>query len=238
MSDTPKESDFPAPPSTAIVRILPASGLPDVEDQTPPTPTPDETELHIPEEWDFLADRIIRKTGEDSTIEVHEEESDTGSLLTEVLEKRRWRPPLDDPALREAGTKGAKLPQDKPGHPKYDIDERILRAMALVGGTQPEIAAYFGCSTNVIQKRYGHIISEARASRKLRLRQKQYIRAVEDGSDTMLIWLGKQELGQFDESRMRVGDLNRFTDEELAQLAQGKVPGSLLGAGKKDGEDK
>lgn len=225
------------------VRILPAEGLAG-EDQSPQAPTPDENivsddSIHIPEEWDALTDTILPK--DPTTIEVNVDESDTGTLLSKVLEKRRWKGKEQVrqetfEALREAGTKGAKLPQTTVGHPKYDIDERVVRAMSLVGGTYPEMAAFFGCSEEVLKKRYAHIIRESRASRTMRIRQAQYITAVEEHNPTMLIWLGKQELGQFDESRMRVGDLNRFTDEELAQLAQGKVPGSLLGAGKKEGD--
>jgi hypothetical protein len=79
--------------------------------------------------------------------------------------------------------------------------------MALVGGTLPEIAAHFGCSETLIQKRYGELIREAKASRRIRLRQKQYQKALE-GDTGMLIWLGKQELGQTDERHVRYGDLS------------------------------
>jgi hypothetical protein len=40
----------------------------------------------------------------------------------------------------------------------------------------------------------------------------------------MLIWLGKQHLGQADESRIKVGNLDDLSDDELKALASGKVP--------------
>lgn len=147
-------------------------------------------------------------------VEIHDDEPDTGKLLDEVLEGKRW--PL--------GEFGTGMPG--PGRPKIDIDERIVRAMAMVGGTMQEIAEYFHCSDTVIQRRFGDVVREARAGRKLKLRQAQYQLALA-GNATMQIWLGKQELGQFDESRVRVGNLQNYTDEELRQLAQGKVPGQL-----------
>lgn len=231
------------PEQAPTIRILPAEGLAG-EDQSAQAPTPDETEIHIPEEWDVLTDSI--KPKDPTTIEVTADDSDTGKLLTGVLDGRRWKSKNRIreeerqeglATIRAHGTPAGHLPQKKAGHPAYDIDERVVRAMALVGGTYPEIAAFFDCSDQVIKRRYGHVVEEARASRKMRLRQAQYITAVEEHNPQMLVWLGKQELGQFDESRLRVGDLNRFSDEELMQLAQGKVPGSLLGAGKKEGED-
>lgn len=209
VNDTP-----PTPSQRPQIRILP-----DADDLASMGPTPDEN-VHIPEEW---AEVKAKHPPTEQTIEVPEAASDSNELLTEVLDKRRWRSPLE-----EAGTQGRKRADNKHA---YDIDERIVRAMALVGGTMVEIAHFFGCHEETIRLRYGTMIKEARASRKMRLRQAQYILAVEERNPTMLIWLGKQELGQIDESRLRVGDLSRFSDDELAQLAQGKVPGNLLGPG-------
>lgn len=152
------------------------------------------------------------------TVEVRDEEPDTGKLLDEVIDgKHAFVWPKD--SVVGDGTPG-------PGRRPIDIDERIVKAMAMVGGTTQEIAEFFGCSDTVIQKRFGDVVRAARAGRKLRLRQAQYQLAIA-GNATMQIWLGKQELGQFDESRVRVGNLNNYSDEELQQLAQGKVPGQL-----------
>ena len=196
----------------ASVRLLPWGGLPgDIEDVTQTTEVP-------------IPDGPMLEGGYDNEVtEVKDEEPDTGALLDKVIDRRAW------PAGAKVGdgTPG-------PGRKKFDIDERIVFAMAKVGGTLSEIAAHFGCSETVIGKRFGELIRQAKASRRIRLRQKQYQVALE-GNPTMLIWLGKQELGQVDESRIRLGDLSRFSDEELVQIAAGKVPGQLT-AGKKEDE--
>lgn len=151
--------------------------------------------------------------------DIHEDDDD--ALLTKVLGESRF------PAGARVGdgTPG-------PGRRRLDIDERVVRAMAMVGGTIEEIAAFCACSPDHILRRFSAVIKAARSTRKLKLRQAQ-MQAALAGNVTMQIWLGKQELGQFDESKMRVGDLARFTDEELQQLAQGKIPGQL-GRGSND----
>lgn len=201
----------------AIIRILPAGEYPEDADATAETPTPDE------ETRDYT-EFARRPLHESSAIEIQDEVPDTGQLLDKIIDRKTW--PVG--AKVGDGTPGPGAPR------KYNIDERIVRAMALVGGTTEEIAAHFGCSRTLIEKRYGELIHEAKASRKIRLRQRQYQKALE-GDTGMLIWLGKQELGQIDESRVRLGDLSRFTNEELAQIAAGKIPGQL-GAGKKEDE--
>jgi hypothetical protein len=150
---------------------------------------------------------------------VNDSKDDTGDLLTGVLDRKYHWP---EGAKVGDGTPG-------PGRKPFDIDERIVFAMAKVGGTRAEIAAHFGVSETVIGKRFGELIRQAKASRVIRLRQKQYELALE-GNVTMLIWLGKQDLKQADESRIRFGSMNQFSDEELEQIAQGKMPGRL-GAG-------
>lgn len=193
------------------VRILPQDGFQSAQDASLEEAVTAK-EATIPDEKDELTRRPL---ADSHAIEIKDEEPDTGQLLDKIIDRKTW------PAGAKVGdgTPG-------PGRTPYDIDERIVRAMALVGGTNGEIAAHFGCSVTVIQKRYGELINEARASRKIRLRQKQYQKALE-GDTGMLIWLGKQELGQVDESRLRLGDLSRFSDEELVQISQGKIPGQL-----------
>lgn len=220
-------------PLEVPIEPVPPQGL------TPPPPIPDSIDkdkfVHIPQEWHAAINPSVDPT----TIQVKEEELDTSSLLTGVLEKRRWRTPSQETreALRVEGHEnGDRVEREIGGQTPYQIDERVVRAMAIVGGTLGEIAAYFGCSGTHIDRMYGDIIKEAKASRRLRLRQAQWQKATEDRDTAMLIWLGKQELNQYDESRIRVGDLSRFSDDELAQLSQGKVPGNLLGPGKGEGD--
>ena len=78
---------------------------------------------------------------------------------------------------------------------KYDIDTDKVEQLAGFGCTNTEIGAFFGCSTDLIEKSYSEYLVKGREKGKIRLRQLQW-RAAEKGSHTMLIWLGKQVLGQ------------------------------------------
>lgn len=193
-----------------------ASAEPEADEAT----TPDEADEVIP--FSLLDENDVAPIQPNAVSEIKDEEPDTGGLLDKVIDRRSW------PAGAKVGdgTPG-------PGRKPFDIDERIVYAMAMVGGTNAEIAAHFKCSDAMIGRRFGELIAQARASRRIRLRQKQYQKALE-GDTGMLIWLGKQELGQVDESRLRLGDLSRFSDEELAQIAQGKIPGQLSSGRKEE----
>ena len=78
---------------------------------------------------------------------------------------------------------------------KYDIDTEKVEQLAGFGCTNTEIASFFGCSTDLIEKSYSEFLTKGRDKGKIRLRQLQW-RAAERGNTTMLIWLGKQVLGQ------------------------------------------
>ena len=78
---------------------------------------------------------------------------------------------------------------------KYDIDTEKVEQLAGFGCTNTEIASFFGCSENTIRRSYGEFLAKGRDKGKIRLRQLQW-RAAERGNTSMLIWLGKQVLGQ------------------------------------------
>ena len=78
---------------------------------------------------------------------------------------------------------------------KYDIDTEKVEQLAGFGCTNVEIASFFGCSENTIRRSYGEFLAKGRDKGKIRLRQLQW-RAAERGNTSMLIWLGKQVLGQ------------------------------------------
>jgi len=109
----------------------------------------------------------------------------------------------------------------KPGRPRLAIDPTLVEAMAFVGGSDREIADYFGCDRSTIAKRFSRILTKARAGQRVRLRQKQYEVAMA-GNPTILIWLGKQMLGQADQSKVQIGDLDALTDQQLEALAAGR----------------
>ena len=43
----------------------------------------------------------------------------------------------------------------------------------------------------------------------------------------MLIWLGKQYLGQTDQSYVDIVDVTKLSDEELEAIVRGEIPSSL-----------
>lgn len=80
---------------------------------------------------------------------------------------------------------------------KYDIDTEEVQKLAKYGMTNVEIADFFGCDESLIRKSYSEYLTKGRAEMKLRLRQLQW-KSAEKGNAVMLIWLGKQMLGQSD----------------------------------------
>lgn len=106
--------------------------------------------------------------------------------------------------------KGAGAPKGKPQRkatapPDPDITPAKVESLAALGMNGVDIAAYFGTSKSTISRKYSSIIEKGRERLKVTLRQAQ-IKAALEGSTVMLIWLGKQMLGQTDkvESRTEV----------------------------------
>ena len=93
----------------------------------------------------------------------------------------------------------------KPGPKPLDIDSKQVEALASYGCTKTEIAAFFGCNETTIRKRFSENLIKGKESGKIRLRKKQFEMAMK-GNVSMLIWLGKQTLGQKDQQGID-GDL-------------------------------
>ena len=91
----------------------------------------------------------------------------------------------------------------KGGRPRFDFSDKLplVRKLASIQCTDEEIAAGIGCSQDTLargRKREPDLdaaILEGRASGRMSLRRAQYRKAM-DGNPAMLIWLGKQVLGQ------------------------------------------
>ena len=86
---------------------------------------------------------------------------------------------------------------------KYDIPTDKLEQLASFGCTNTEIASFFGCSPDLIEKSYSEFLTKGRDKGKIRLRQLQF-KAAEAGNTAMLIWLGKQVLGQTDKQEIEM----------------------------------
>ena len=75
------------------------------------------------------------------------------------------------------------------------VNPEEVRKLAQLGCTPTEIADFCGCHRTTISRRFARIITKEGSRRKAKLRELQW-KAAENGSNAMLIWLGKQYLGQ------------------------------------------
>jgi hypothetical protein len=78
-----------------------------------------------------------------------------------------------------------------------DVDANVMERLAAICCTMTEIAAVTGLSVDTLERRYAEPIKRGREVGKATLRREQY-RLAMAGNPTMLIWLGKQLLGQTD----------------------------------------
>ena len=80
---------------------------------------------------------------------------------------------------------------------KYKIDTTQITKLASYGCTNTEIAEFYGCDESLIRKSFSEFLLKGRAKGKIRLRQLQW-KSAEKGNVSMLIFLGKNILGQQD----------------------------------------
>lgn len=108
------------------------------------------------------------------------------------------------------------------GRPKAKIDPDHVVALAKAGCTVDEMAAFLKVNKKTLERRFGKVIDEGRLTRNVSLRRKQIELAMK-GDRTMLIWLGKQLLGQSDKTQLTGKDggpietkaVEQMTDEQL-----------------------
>lgn len=92
---------------------------------------------------------------------------------------------------------------NKGGRPPIVINWQIFDALCGVQATLTELAGHFGCSEDTIERAvqrdhgmgFAEYFAQKRGKGLLSLRRKQFALAL-GGDRTMLIWLGKQHLGQ------------------------------------------
>ena len=123
--------------------------------------------------------------------------------------------------LREAGLDDKRIAAIC-GIPLSDLQQTVsqmdvLRGLWEIGCTDEEQAAVIECSIRTLQRSrardpwYAAQERRYKAARNIRLRRRQLDMAL-DGDRTMLVWLGKQFLGQSESSRMDVkGKLEQTT---------------------------
>lgn len=93
---------------------------------------------------------------------------------------------------------------------KKDINPEQVHKLAAIGCTDVEIGDIVGCSHDTLTRRFKDELIAGRANGKASLRRKQYEQAM-SGNVAMLIWLGKQYLGQTDKQAIE----NTFEDFEV-----------------------
>lgn len=81
------------------------------------------------------------------------------------------------------------------GNNRTTIDPEDVKKLARLHVTIKEMADYFGTTSDTISYHFADIITKAKIETKNSLRRAQ-LKAAYDGNVTMLIWLGKQMLGQ------------------------------------------
>lgn len=81
--------------------------------------------------------------------------------------------------------------------PKKNIDAEEVYKLAKLGCKNEEIAAWFNCTADTIERRFAPELAKGKSEMKMSLRRWQ-LRAAENGNASLLIWLGKQILGQRD----------------------------------------
>ena len=99
--------------------------------------------------------------------------------------------------------------EDKPGRPPVNIDLSQAEQLCQMGSTLREVAGFFRCSEDTIQRvlkrerqqTFREFFDQWSALGDISLRRAQYLKA-QGGDVKMLIWLGKQRLGQTDKQEV------------------------------------
>jgi uncharacterized protein YoxC len=81
----------------------------------------------------------------------------------------------------------------------YKLDKDLIFKLASIMCTYEEIAEVVGTSVSTLQKRYKHLIEKRQANGKKSIRRAQFEAAVEKKDVRMLMFLGKNYLGQQDQ---------------------------------------
>jgi len=112
----------------------------------------------------------------------------------------------------------------KTGRPRIEIDWDQLDKLCMLMATLVDIASWFDCSVDTIERiikreheiTFAEYYKKKSARGRISLRRKQYEVAMA-GNVSMLIWLGKQTLGQKDqqeiEGELKVTINKIITDE-------------------------
>jgi hypothetical protein len=141
----------------------------------------------------------------------------------------------------------SKKPKRKVGRPKVEIDWEEFDKLCEIQCTQEEIAFWFRCSVDTIDRavkrekkvNFAEYFNQKRGSGKVALRRAQFQTAL-SGNPTMLIWLGKNILKQEDKAKFEhTGEGGKPIEVEAdnEQLAETIVRRIVEEAGRQSAQD-
>ena len=107
------------------------------------------------------------------------------------------------------------------GRPKTKIDKDQVRALAEIQCSWAEIASVLKTSRQVLQKRFNRVVEEGWLSGRMSLRREQ-MKAAMAGNVVMMIWLGKQYLGQADKLESNNVNIDIEQCDDAALLSRGR----------------
>lgn len=118
------------------------------------------------------------------------------------------------------------------GRPPKQFSEKDIeqmKALARCHCTDEEIAAFMGCGEMTLKRHFGPLLKEFRKSGQANLRAKQYQLAM-GGNVPLLIWLGKQLLGQrenafdkrMEDEAKENESLSKESTAKLLQIVRGR----------------
>jgi hypothetical protein len=117
------------------------------------------------------------------------------------------------------------MDKKRPGRPRKELDPDAIRLLVSRGAKITEIADLYGVNSDTVHNNYSAEIVKGKADLKTNLRQWQ-LDAARQGNSALLIWLGKQYLGQtdsaIDEHLLNAIKAAGLTKEDLIQLIQNK----------------
>ena len=109
---------------------------------------------------------------------------------------------------------------------EYIVDEEKVELAASFGNTYEEISTLLDVPAELLRKSYSHYYRKGRDAMVDRLRKAQ-VNAAMSGNPTMLIWLGKQYMGQADKSEVlrksesiQSIDISALKPDQLVELVQ------------------
>ena len=114
------------------------------------------------------------------------------------------------------------------GRPRIDIDKETFEKLCSIQCTKEEIAGFFRCSEDTIDRwcnreykeSFAVVFAQKRGMGRISLRRSQFRMA--ETNPTMAIWLGKQYLGQAERQEVAVAINDDDTIKEMEKYFEAK----------------